>query len=89
MKALVDRWRGGYDWRHAESLLNGWGQHKTTIDGLEISFLHVRSPEPTARPLPSPPAEGRVTGGSAPGGPERPGRPARTTAWGGPGLAGR
>ncbi|GIM96711.1 epoxide hydrolase family protein [Paractinoplanes toevensis] len=51
MMALVDRWRGGYDWRRAEALLNGWGQYTTMIDGLDISFLHVRSPEAAARPL--------------------------------------
>jgi pimeloyl-ACP methyl ester carboxylesterase len=51
MRALVDHWRVKYDWRPAETLLNGWGQYTTTIDGLDISFLHVRSPEPAARPL--------------------------------------
>src|ERR1700733_1553315 len=51
MRALVDHWRDAYDWRHTEARLNGWGQYTTTIDGLDISFLHVRSPEPTARPL--------------------------------------
>ena len=51
MRALVDHWSTHYDWRVAESLLNGWGQHTTTIDGLEIHFLHVRSAVPGARPL--------------------------------------
>ena len=26
--------------------LNGLGQFRTTIDGLDIDFLHIRSPEP-------------------------------------------
>lgn len=51
LKALVDRWRQGYDWRRCEALLNGWGQNRTVIDGLGIHFLHVRSPEPEALPL--------------------------------------
>jgi microsomal epoxide hydrolase len=32
-------------------MLNGFGQYRTTIDGLGIHFLHVRSPEPHALPL--------------------------------------
>jgi pimeloyl-ACP methyl ester carboxylesterase len=51
MRRLVDRWVDGYDWRRTEALLNGWGQHTTRIDGLDIHFLHVRSPEPGARPV--------------------------------------
>ncbi len=51
MRTLVDRWRSGYDWRAAEALLNGWGSSRTTVDGLGIHFLHVRSPEPDAVPL--------------------------------------
>jgi len=51
LKALTDRWRDGYDWRRVEAELNGWGQYRTTIDGLDIDFLHIRSPEPDALPL--------------------------------------
>ncbi|BCM82279.1 hypothetical protein mvi_07400 [Methylobacterium indicum] len=51
VRTLVDRWRSGYDWRTAEALLNGWGSSLTTVDGLGIHFLHVRSPEPNAMPL--------------------------------------
>ena len=51
LRALVDHWRDGYDWRRCEAMLNGWGQHRTEIDGLGIHFLHVRSPEPDALPL--------------------------------------
>jgi pimeloyl-ACP methyl ester carboxylesterase len=50
-RALVDYWRHGYDWRRCEAMLNGWGQSKTTIDGLGVHFLHIRSPEPEAMPL--------------------------------------
>lgn len=48
---LVEYWRDQYDWRRCEAMLNGFGQHRTTIDGLGIHFLHVRSPEPDALPL--------------------------------------
>lgn len=51
VRALCDHWRDGYDWRRCEALLNGLGQHRTSIDGLGIHFLHVRSPEPDALPL--------------------------------------
>ena len=51
LQALVAHWVEGYDWRRCESMLNGIGQFKTTIDGLDIHFLHIRSPEPDAIPL--------------------------------------
>ena len=51
VKALVEHWRNGYDWRRCEARLNGLGQFKTEIDGLGIHFLHVRSPNPHALPL--------------------------------------
>ena len=51
IRALVDYWRDQYDWRRCEAVLNGLGQYRTTIDGLGIHFLHVRSPESDALPL--------------------------------------
>ncbi|MCA7951915.1 epoxide hydrolase [Burkholderia seminalis] len=51
LQALVAHWIEGYDWRRCESMLNDFGQFKTTIDGLDIHFLHIRSPEPDAVPL--------------------------------------
>jgi len=51
VRALVDHWRHRYDWRRCEAMLNGWGQYKTTIDGLGIHFLHVRSRHANAMPL--------------------------------------
>jgi epoxide hydrolase len=44
-------WAESYDWRRLEARLNGLPQYKTTLDGLGIHFLHVRSPEPDALPL--------------------------------------
>src|SRR6185437_10491564 len=44
-------WRDGFDWRAAETRLNAFPQFITEIDGQDIYFLHVRSPEPDALPL--------------------------------------
>ncbi|MGZ4435945.1 MAG: epoxide hydrolase [Trebonia sp.] len=41
----------GYDWRATEARLNQIPQFTTVIDGLDIHFLHVRSPHPGAVPL--------------------------------------
>ncbi len=48
---LCAYWRDSYDWRRCEARLNALGQFRTSIDGLGIHFLHVRSPEPDAIPL--------------------------------------
>jgi epoxide hydrolase len=44
-------WADGYDWRAREAALNRFDQYRTTIDGLGIHFVHVRSPQPDALPL--------------------------------------
>jgi epoxide hydrolase len=51
IKELAEYWREGYDWRKWEAKLNELPQLTTTIDGQNIHFLHVRSPEPDALPL--------------------------------------
>jgi hypothetical protein len=51
MKALTRYWAEEYDWRRCEAELNRRGQSRTRIDGLNIHFLHVRSPEADAVPL--------------------------------------
>ena len=51
LRELCDYWRTGYDWRKAEAELNALPQFMTTIDGLEIHFLHVRSKHENALPL--------------------------------------
>jgi pimeloyl-ACP methyl ester carboxylesterase len=45
------RWAEHYDWRSTERQLNAAPQFATTIDGLQIHFLHARSPQPDAFPL--------------------------------------
>lgn len=44
-------WGEKYDWREREALLNRWPQFLTEIEGLDIHFLHVRSPHEDALPL--------------------------------------
>lgn len=51
LRDLLGYWRRGYDWRACEARLNGLGQFKTEIQGLEVHFLHVRSPRKDAVPL--------------------------------------
>src|ERR687886_1693916 len=51
LKELAEYWRTSYDWRKWEAKLNEFPQFTTTIDGQNIHFLHVRSPEPDALPL--------------------------------------
>lgn len=51
VKELTEYWRTGYDWRAWEAKLNEYPQFTTTIDGQNVHFLHVRSPEPDALPL--------------------------------------
>ncbi|HEX7252315.1 MAG TPA: alpha/beta fold hydrolase [Thermoanaerobaculia bacterium] len=51
MKDLANYWATDYDWRKAEAKLNAFPQFITTIDGLDIHFIHVRSREKNALPL--------------------------------------
>ena len=51
LKDLAETWRTRYDWRKHEAKLNEFPQFTTEIDGQNIHFLHVRSPEPDALPL--------------------------------------
>ena len=44
-------WAEDYDWRAREHRLNRFDQYITEIDGLNIHFMHVRSPHPQAMPL--------------------------------------
>jgi pimeloyl-ACP methyl ester carboxylesterase len=51
LKELAEYWRTIYDWRAYEARLNHIPQFTTEIDGANIYFLQVRSPEPDALPL--------------------------------------
>jgi pimeloyl-ACP methyl ester carboxylesterase len=51
IQGLVNYWETGYDWRKAEAKLNALPQYVTTIDGVDIQFIWVRSRNPNALPL--------------------------------------
>src|SRR3712207_4616388 len=51
MQALARYWTTEYDLRRVESRLNALPQYMTEIDGVDIHFIHVRSPHPDALPL--------------------------------------
>jgi pimeloyl-ACP methyl ester carboxylesterase len=49
--ALLRYWATGYDFGRLEARLNALPQFKTEIDGVDVHFLHVRSPHGEALPL--------------------------------------
>jgi pimeloyl-ACP methyl ester carboxylesterase len=51
MQELARYWTGGYDWRRCEAKLNALPQFRTEVDGVDVHFVHVRSPHPDALPL--------------------------------------
>lgn len=48
---LARYWRDEYDWRTREAALNRFDQSVTELDGLDIHFIHQRSPHDDAFPL--------------------------------------
>ena len=50
-RELVRYWKDDYDWRRTEQRWNRMPQFRTTIDGLPIHFLHLRSPRADAVPM--------------------------------------
>jgi epoxide hydrolase len=50
-RELAAYWATDYDWRRCEAQLNAWPQFTTCIQGIDIHFLHCRSPHPQALPL--------------------------------------
>jgi pimeloyl-ACP methyl ester carboxylesterase len=51
IQELARYWAADYDWRACEARLNALPQFKTEIDGVDIHFIHVKSPHPDALPL--------------------------------------
>lgn len=51
LKQLAGYWLDGFDWREQERQLNEIPQFTSTIDGQQIHFLHVCSPQRDALPL--------------------------------------
>ena len=50
-RELVEYWADEFDWREQERQMNELDHFKTTIDGLDIHFIHQRSPVEGATPL--------------------------------------
>ena len=48
---ICSYWAHNYDWRARETALNRFPQFTTPLDGLDLHFLHVRSPHADAMPL--------------------------------------
>jgi pimeloyl-ACP methyl ester carboxylesterase len=51
LQELLRYWGSSYDWRKAEARLNALPQFITTIDGVDIHFIHVRSRHSNALPV--------------------------------------
>jgi pimeloyl-ACP methyl ester carboxylesterase len=51
LQELARYWTTDYDWRTCEARLNALPQFTTEIDGVDIHFIHVRSPHEHALPL--------------------------------------
>jgi pimeloyl-ACP methyl ester carboxylesterase len=51
VREMAEYWRTSYDWRKEEARLNEFPQFTTTIDGANVHFLHIRSPEENPMPL--------------------------------------
>lgn len=51
IQALARYWATEYDWRPCEARLDALPQFTTGIDGVDVHFLHVRSPHADALPL--------------------------------------
>src|ERR687896_268433 len=51
LQALARYWTTEYDWRKGEARLNALPQFTTEIDGVDVHFIHVKSPHKNALPL--------------------------------------
>jgi pimeloyl-ACP methyl ester carboxylesterase len=51
MRDLAQHWHTHHDWRKFETRLNALPQFMTTIDGVDIHFIHVRSKHANALPV--------------------------------------
>jgi pimeloyl-ACP methyl ester carboxylesterase len=51
LQELTRYWTTDYDWRRCEARLNALPQFTTEIDGVDLHFIHAKSPHPGALPL--------------------------------------
>lgn len=50
-EGLVAYWRDGYDWRTQQQAMNRLPQFVAAVKARRLHFVHLRSPNPDARPL--------------------------------------
>lgn len=51
IRKLADYWANRHDWRRAEAQINSYPNFITTIDDVDIHFIHVKSKHPNALPI--------------------------------------
>lgn len=51
LRELAAYWRKEFDWRAAEARINAVDQYLLDIDGLDVHYIHQRSPHAAATPL--------------------------------------
>ena len=51
LREMCEYWAEAYDWRAREHALNRFDHFRTPIDGIDVHFIHQRSPVESARPL--------------------------------------
>lgn len=51
LRELCAYWADQFDWHAAEARFNAYPQYMTQVDGENLHFYHIRSPEPDAIPL--------------------------------------
>ncbi|XP_044303617.1 epoxide hydrolase 1-like [Varanus komodoensis] len=50
LKKVVSYWRNQFDWQKQVKILNQYSHYKTTIEGIEVHFIHVKaSPSSNAK----------------------------------------
>jgi microsomal epoxide hydrolase len=51
VRELCEYWRDRFDWRAWEARLNAFPQFAASVAGIDLHFIHARSPNPQAMPL--------------------------------------
>ncbi len=51
MRDFTEYWAQSFDWRQTEAGLNALPQYVTSIDGIEVHFIHVLGQGPAPKPL--------------------------------------
>lgn len=51
LRALLEHWQSGFDWRAQEAALNAFAQFRVPLHGIDLHFLHVPGEGPAPMPL--------------------------------------